>query len=253
MAFSRASMSKDSFASLMASGSAAVTDRARKRLDRGQVMDVTVLQVSGEFVYVDVGTAGDGKIPASELTDENGKLRVKPGDTVRASVVEAHTVGAVLRALQSAQGKEVPKPDEVLQGKVTRVENYGVFVNTPKGDGLVPVRELGLAPGADLRKGFPLGKELTVVVMDVDDRGRIRFSAKEVTRVEEQKNFREFNEAASDADEPAAAGPAAAGKPKPKPDRGPRNFGSLGDVFADKLKNVATTPAKPGPAKPGRK
>lgn len=243
-------MSKDSFASLMASDSAAVADRARKRLDRGQVLDVTVLQVSGEFVYVDVGTAGDGKIPVSELADEHGKLRVKPGDTVRASVVEARTVGAVLRALQTAQGKDIPKPDEVLEGKVTRVENYGVFVNTAKGDGLVPVRELGLAPGADLRKAFPLGKELTVVVMDVDDRGRIRFSAKEVQRVQEQKNFREFTEGGADDGAAAAPGATAGTKPaKPKPERSPRNFGSLGDVFADKLKNVATKQ----PKQPGRK
>lgn len=237
-------MSKDSFASLMQSGSASVSDRARKRLERGQVMDVTVIQVSSEFVYVDVGTPGDGKIPVAELSDENGKLRVKPGDTIRASVIEARTNGAVLRALQTAQGKDIPKPDEVLEGKVTRVENYGVFVATAKGDGLVPVRELGLAPGADLRKAFPLGKELTVVVMDVDDRGRIRFSAKEVTRVEEQKNFREFTEggAADEAEAAPAAAAAGAAKPKPRPDRGPRNFGSLGDVFADKLKNVATKP-----------
>jgi small subunit ribosomal protein S1 len=244
VAFSRAPMSKDSFASLMANGSASVSDRARKRLDRGQVLDGTVIQVSSEFVYVDVGTPGDGKIPVAELSDENGKLRVKPGDTVRASVVEAHMTGSLLRALQSAQGKDVPKPDEVLDGKVTRVENYGVFVNTAKGDGLVPVRELGLAPGADLRKAFPIGQPLTVVVMDVDDRGRIRFSAKEVTRVEEQKNFREFTEGASGESAEVAAPAAGAAKAKPRPDRGPRNFGSLGDVFADKLKNVTTTPNK---------
>jgi ribosomal protein S1 len=242
-------MSKDSFASLMATGSASVADRARKRLDRGQVVDVTVIQVSSEFVYVDVGTPGDGKIPSSELTDEFGKLRVKPGDTIRASVIEEHMTGSVLRALQTAQGNDVPKPDEVLDGKVTRVENYGVFVNTAKGDGLVPVRELGLAPGADLRKNFPLGKELTVVVMDVDDRGRIRFSAKEVTRVEEQKNFREFTEGAAPEENAEAAAPAAGAKPKPKFDRGPRNFGSLGDVFADKLKNVATKSPAAAPGK----
>jgi len=246
-------MSKDSFASLMATGSASVSDRARKRLDRGQVVDVTVIQVSHEFVYVDVGTPGDGKIPAQELMDENGKLRVKPGDTIRASVIEAHMTGSVLRALQTAQGKDIPKPDEVLEGKVTRVENYGVFVNTAKGDGLVPVRELGLAPGADLRKAFPIGRELTVVVMDVDDRGRIRFSAKEVLRVEEQKNFREFTEGGTE--EQAEAAPTTGAKPKPKPvDRGPRNFGSLGDVFAEKLKNVKTkAPASPAPGFPKRR
>jgi predicted RNA-binding protein with RPS1 domain len=180
---------------------------------------------------------------------ENGKLRVKPGDTVRASVIEAHMTGSILRALQSAQGKDIPKPDEVLEGKVTRVENYGVFVNTAKGDGLVPVRELGLAPGADLRKAFPLGKELTVVVMDVDDRGRIRFSAKEVTRVEEQKNFREFTEGGTEEGAEAAPVAAPGNKPKPKVDRGPRNFGSLGDVFADKLRNIATKSPAPAPGK----
>jgi len=237
-------MSKDSFASLMANGSASVSDRASRRLERGQVLDVTVIQVSSEFVYVDVGTPGDGQIPVAELSDESGVLRVKPGDTVRASVVEARTSGAVLRALQSAPGKEMPKPDEVLPGKVTRVENYGVFVNTAKGDGLVPVRELGLAPGADLRKNFPIGKELTVVVMDVDDRGRIRFSAKEVTRVEEQKNFREFAAASTDPAQVPVPG-------KPKPERQIRSFGSLGDVFADKLRGVATrapaAPTRPDP------
>jgi small subunit ribosomal protein S1 len=236
-------MSKDSFASLMADS--AVSERARRRLERGQVLDVTVIQVSSEYVYVDAGTPSDGKIPVGELSDDTGKLRVKPGDTVRASVVEPRSDGSVLRALQSASGKEIPKPDEVLQGKVTRVENYGVFVSTAKGDGLVPVRELGLAPGADLRKAFPLGKELTVVVLDVDDRGRIRFSAKEVTRVEEQKNFREFT---------AGEKPAGADNGQKKPERAPRNFGSLGDVFADKLRGAVATKKPPAGAKrPGGK
>ena len=159
--------------------------------------------------------------------------------------------------MQTAQGKDIPKPDEVLEGKVTRVENYGVFVNTAKGDGLVPVRELGLPSGADLRKAFPLGKELTVVVMDVDDRGRIRFSAKEVLRVEEQKNFREFTEGGTEEEAEAAPAAAAAGNKqnKPKPvDRGPRNFGSLGDVFAEKLKNMKTkAPAVSTPGVPKRR
>ena len=43
---------------------------------------------------------------------------------------------------------------------------------------------------------------------------------------------------------PAAPAKPGAAKPQPRPDRGPRNFGSLGDVFADKLKNVTTTPNK---------
>ena len=46
----------------------------------------------------------------------------------------------------------------VLTGTVERVEPYGVFVRLGPGQtGLVPNEELGLARGADQRKGVPVG------------------------------------------------------------------------------------------------
>jgi len=196
------------------------------------VLDATVMQIASDFVFVDVGTPTDGRIPRGELLDADGKVRVAVGDRLRVTVVEPRFEGSLLKALgQSAPPGEAPRPDEVLAGKVTRVEKFGVFVSTPRGDGLVPLRELPLPPGSDHRKLFPVGKELTLVVLDANAQGKLRFSATRVDRVEEEQNFRDF--AASAAAAPAAE-PAATPQAQKKPPV-TTGFGSLGDLMREKL------------------
>jgi len=239
-------MATDNFASLMTTSGAA--DRARRRLSRGEVLDATVMQIAGEFVFVDVGTPSDGRIPRVDLLDADGKVRVAVGDQLRVSVVEPRFDGSLLKALgQSAPPGESPRPDEVLTGKVTRIEKFGIFVSTPKGDGLIPLRELPLPPGSDHRKLFPVGKELTIVVLDANAQGKLRFSATRVARVEEEQNFRDFAAtSAAPAAEPAATPQAAQKKPPVT-----TGFGSLGDLMREKFGagTAAPAPKKPAPGK----
>src|SRR6187402_844892 len=113
-------MATDSFATLM--GTEGGSDRARKRLSRGEVLDATVMQIASDTVFVDVGTLTDGRIPRLELLDADGKVRVAVGDRLRVSVVEPRFEGSLLKALgQSAPAGEAPRPDEVLAATVTRV------------------------------------------------------------------------------------------------------------------------------------
>jgi ribosomal protein S1 len=237
-------MGTDNFASLMTTPGGA--DRARRRLTRGEVLDATVMQIASDTVFVDVGTLTDGRIPRVDLLDAEGKVRVAVGDRLRVSVVEPRFDGSLLKALgQSAPPGEAPRPDEVLTGKVTRIEKFGVFVSTPKGDGLIPLRELPLPPGSDHRKLFPVGKELTLVVLDANAQGKLRFSATRVARVEEEQNFRDF--AASSA-APAAAEPTATLPAQKKPPA-TTGFGSLGDLMREKFGGAAAA-AAPKPAAP---
>ena len=127
----------------------------------------------------------------------------------------------------------------MLHGKVTRVEKFGVFVSTPKGDGLVPIRELGLPPGADHRRMFPPGKELDIVVIDVNAAGKMRFSATQVARVEEANNFREF-----------AKGQKTEGETGPAAEPSKVSLGSLGDVLRRKLNLPEPAPAAAKPPQP---
>ncbi len=159
-------MATDSFASLMTTEGG--SDRARRRLTKGEVIDATVMQVAGEFVFIDVGMPSDGRIPRVDLLDAEGKVRVAVGDRLRVSVVEPRFEGSLCKALGQAApaGGDAPVGNEVLAGKITRVEKFGVFVSTAKGDGLIPIRELPLPPGSDHRKLFSVGQRA--------DRGRAR-------------------------------------------------------------------------------
>lgn len=237
-------MPTDNFASLMTTEGG--SDRARRRLTKGEVIDATVMQVAGEFVFIDVGMPSDGKVPRAELLDAEGKMRVAVGDRLRVSVVEPRFEGSLCKALgQAAPAGETPSANEVLSAKITRVEKFGLFISTPRGDGLIPLRELPLPPGSDHRKLFPVGKELSVVVLDANAQGKLRFSATRVARVEEEQNFRDFAAAESAPEAPAAASakPEAAKKPPQKV-----GFGSLGDLMREKF-GAGAAAAAPKPAR----
>ena len=86
-------------------------------------------------------------------------------------------------------------PGARLKGKVERHERFGVFVFLAPGrTGLIPIRETGVSE-AEVRKSFPIGAEVEVVVLEVDAASRrIRLSAKAVLDAMEADEVREYQE-----------------------------------------------------------
>jgi small subunit ribosomal protein S1 len=80
------------------------------------------------------------------------------------------------------------KVGDVVTGKVEKVEKYGVFLRLGPGrTGMIPNNELGTARGADHRKMFPLGTEMTAEVIETDPGGRkIRLSVNRAQGREER-------------------------------------------------------------------
>jgi small subunit ribosomal protein S1 len=97
-----------------------------------------------------------------------------------------------------------------VKGKVSGVERYGVFVEfsvpgAPRPErGLVPTTELGVPRGADLRKAFPLGKELEAAIIGIDERKRVRLSVTALRDAEERRAFETY--AAAEKTEEVAEG-----------------------------------------------
>lgn len=91
-------------------------------------------------------------------------------------------------------------PGARLKGKVERIERFGVFVFLAPGrTGLIPIRETGVGE-AEMRKSFPVGAEVEVVVLEVDPGSRrIRLSAKAVQDAKEADEVREYQERAGGA------------------------------------------------------
>jgi predicted RNA-binding protein with RPS1 domain len=84
-----------------------------------------------------------------------------------------------------------------LIGKVERHEKFGVFVFLAPGrTGLIPMSETGVAREADVAKSMPVGADIEVVVLEVEDPPgrRIRLSAKAVHEAREAAEVREYTE-----------------------------------------------------------
>ena len=87
-------------------------------------------------------------------------------------------------------------PGARLTGKVERHEKYGVFVFLAPGrTGLIHLTETGVQRESDLRKAFPVGSDIEVIVLEIDPAGRrIQLSRKAVLEAGEKSEVREYAE-----------------------------------------------------------
>lgn len=252
--------SSESFASLFEQSAGAKQGKPR-RFEIGEKLDVSVVAVTQQAVFADLGRKQEGIFERIELSDEDGKLLVEVGSRVTA-VVQAidgqtgqvrlspvfirtkqdaqegslGTLGAaVLEA--SAPGKAAPVLVEgaKVKGAVTGIERFGVFVQIAgthgrSGRGLVPSSETGTPRGADLKKHFTVGQELEAKILNIDESGKIRLSIAALKTDEERGEFEAFAKAERERGEKGEKG----GKTdKPAPVKG---FGTLGDLFSKKPK-----------------
>lgn len=173
-------------------------------LSVGAIVDGTVQSIQTYGAFVDVGGI-EGLIHISELghgrVDKVGDV-VSVGEQVKVKVlnIEQTADGSTRISLSLRQATQAPESEtagktaerEVVDAEVVKVEAFGVFVETATGSGIVPTRELDLPPGGDPRRAFPVGKQVRVVPIGTDEKGRTRFSMKRVEEEEARSNYRQF-------------------------------------------------------------
>jgi small subunit ribosomal protein S1 len=100
------------------------------------------------------------------------------------------------RASAATSSKSAIVPGSRFTGKVERHEKFGVFVFLAPGvTGLLPLSETGVGPEQDVRKAFPVGSDVEVVILEADSAGRrIRLSIKAIAAAEEAAEVREYTE-----------------------------------------------------------
>lgn len=173
---------------------AAVPGRLRERhVVRGRAVRAT------DFgIFVELLPGVDGLLHVSEIPrSRQGALREAAAAGAELAVMvmsidgDKRRIALALAPDEAAAGERVDSTvvvGAVLTGTVERVEPYGVFVRLGPGQtGLVPNEELGLARGADQRKAVPVGSELKVAVLSIEEGGRrIRLSHAKALAQEEQ-------------------------------------------------------------------
>ena len=55
-----------------------------EKLTPGQEIESTVVQISGDTVFIDLNAKSEGVISAAEFLDENGNMKIKEGDKIKA-------------------------------------------------------------------------------------------------------------------------------------------------------------------------
>ncbi len=147
----------------------------------------------------DVLTVGQEIEVKVEKIDENEKrigLRlVKDGVVVGEGVSTSSAPEETGGTEQPAGATEVkvvrapkPKRGAVVTGKVTRIETYGIFIEWDGFSGLIPASETGTERGTDLRRMFPMGKQIKAEVVEING-DKLKLSIVQAERTEERADL----------------------------------------------------------------
>ncbi|RKQ95806.1 polyribonucleotide nucleotidyltransferase [Kushneria sinocarnis] len=123
---------------------------------------------------------GKGGATIRQICDDTGaSIDIDDDGTVR---IYAESREGARQAVDTVQGivaeAEIGK---LYRGKVVRIADFGAFVNfMPGTDGLVHISQIVPERVNDVRDYLTEGQEVTVKVLDIDNRGRIKLTLKEI-------------------------------------------------------------------------
>lgn len=174
-------------------------------LVNGASLEGKVARLESFGAFVELFDGIDGMIHISELSEQ--KVRhpseiLKEGDpvTVRVLDVDFAKRRIALSLRENVERSDKLSPTSSLQrgaksdGVVERIERYGVFLKLANGQtALLPASETGLPRGSDLGKQFAIGTKVSVMVIEVDDRSRLRVSKIAHEKAEEQALVRNYS------------------------------------------------------------
>jgi small subunit ribosomal protein S1 len=178
----------------------------RRSIVAGAVMTGRVTSVREFGAFVDLGGGVQGLLHVSEMgwsrVSDTSQV-VKPGDEITVKVLrvddDKQKISLGLKQLTEDPWSRVHatyEAGQVRTGRVTRVAEFGAFVELEPGvEGLIPLSETGLARDAAVKRAFPIGGDVEVVILDVDPAARrIRLSIRAVIQAKEVEEVREYSE-----------------------------------------------------------
>lgn len=179
-----------------------------KAARNGDVLDATVVEVNTGGVICELYEGVRGFIPTSQLDParifESGKkmygkdvtsvvqqrLTQLLGEQIKVKIIELDRERSriILSEKQVTFGSDMAakekllkkiKEGDILDGKVTAITPYGIFVNTSGLEGLVHLSELSWDKVTDVGRLYNVGDDVKVMVLEIKEGGRrIAYSVK---------------------------------------------------------------------------
>ena len=176
-------------------------EESLKGLDSGEIVKGTIVDVSQDFVVVDIGYKSEGTISLSEFADASGNVEVAPGDEVDVYIVRREDrEGKPVLSRQKVKGMEAWKDIEKclndgipVEGKITDVIKGGYFVDISGVRAFLPGSQVDLRPVKDMER--LVGEVYNFKVLNVDrPKNNIIVSRRALLEEEREEKRREAME-----------------------------------------------------------
>jgi polyribonucleotide nucleotidyltransferase len=133
-----------------------------------------VIKINPEKIGAVIGTGG--KIIKGIVEETGAKIDIEDDGTVTIFANNADSLNAALNRVTNLTNEcEVGK---IYQGLVTGIKEFGAFVEIFSQSGLLHISEMADYRVDRVEDICSMGDKITVKVIDIDDRGRIRLSRK---------------------------------------------------------------------------
>ena len=125
-----------------------------------------------------------GKVIQKICADTDSKIDIEDDGSVFIAAVNKDNAYKALKIIE-AIAKD-PEPGEIFFGTVTRIMNFGAFVEIAPGkEGLVHISQLDKKRVAKVEDVVSIGDTIKVIVSEIDEKGRLNLSRKDALDVVE--------------------------------------------------------------------
>ena len=140
---------------------------------------IVTMKIDPDKIRDVIGTGG--KVIRGIIEETGAKIDIEDDGTISIAAVEAEAAEKAIQIITNLT-KEV-EAGEVYMGTVTRLMNFGAFVEVlPGKEGLVHISQLARERVEKVEDVVNVGDEIMVKVIEIDDKGRINLSRKELLK-----------------------------------------------------------------------
>ena len=156
-------------------------DERRQQIEAGATLDGRIASLTDFGAFVDLGAGIQGLVHVSEISHQRidkpqDVLAVGQEVSVKVLGVEkgGKRISLSLRALESNPWSDIMARfplGSLISGKVQRTTRHGAVIEIAPGiTGLLPTSAMSLPRDASVARAFPPGREVSVQIVNIDDR-----------------------------------------------------------------------------------
>ena len=146
---------------------------------------ITTLKVDPDKIKDIIGPGG--KIIKKIVEDSGAKIDIEDDGTVYIAAADSESADKAIKTIKDITA--VPEVGKIYTGKVTRIMNFGAFVEfMPGREGLVHISQLAKERVEKVEDVVNVGDEIVVKLVEIDSKGRLNLSRKAVLQGESKKS-----------------------------------------------------------------